>query len=1774
METVEPPINLAISDVTDKGFKITWSQSPEPDLYGYRVVVSKLDMTTAVNQTTNQTSLLVLDLSPDSDYVVSVTSVFLSAGWRSQSEAAVIHASTEMSSSTHLRFVEVTESTLEFTWVPPNATVTGYRVMYGQGEATEQLIPSPDPGNRSALIEGLLPGVMYKVEIITIGFYRESAPLVGYNTTGTLPTSAAPPNRTSLMTLFFSLLASTTPAETTETTPILGLLNPEDQSDEDQYPDYVFYLDPIKTTTSKVNREEIKPTSTTSPEGSRTTPADQAPRNIHSPDSIYGDVISSNPQDVIQMLAGNNEDDDGGVDESEKPTSSAEEKSQVCRKALERLGSETGRAQTVDHLQVISELTSLVISSCPSIRQENASKNTALDVLKSITSKLGISDPLTVESVGRSLVESVANLLNAPKEAAEEDDGNLQSYPVEDDHISPEERAQKAKEREEEQRTERQVVVEKSRQVLDGLFNALTDPMRPGDAPVTISRAGITMRAQKIFGSKSGGQVVHTEDGGFQFPSQTALFREHPPHNVTVMFTQYQQNPFPRGRGYYQARSSVIELTLHRKNYKPLVFSNLTDDFKITIPGKSGNKPTTKTITFPASGNETSSYHLLNLNSTAEGFLVTITPLNTSVVYGVSGRYGGRPDDQNYNVSTETYVLPEECSLMETLSGDEVDRTQATMFIKGKANPVDYHVKVQVLGPATDCDIGDKPDEKNIHTNDSYAYEIQWARLSCVFWSETQGAWKPDGCTIDDKSTITSTICHCNHLTAFGSDFATPPDTVDFGALTFSASDLRDNGAVFTTIYVVFCLFLLTLVITKVIDLKRKKKKNPSIKLDDLQSGFRYRLHLWTGTAKHAGTESTVTFNICGDVATSGVRVVSITEKVFTPGSQVTLTFSTAEQLGNVELLQLMHDNSGEGGRASWHVDRAAVQDLTTNKMSYFFCGEWLAADRGDGQIAKTFPVATEQDLRSFGFLFPASLRSNMEEEHLFLSVAVMPEGSTFTRSERLGCCLSSLTLSMVSSAMWSNDAEETQIVQAVSLGPFTFTLNTVYRGFMTGIICLPAIIVIVLLFQFSRPSNKGDRRVRDVETGDPAEAPAQQKPAKGLPHWCKYVAWVMVVLSAVGSAVFTVLYSLEWGKDKSEKWLSAYFISFLADMILLQPAKVVLLAIIFSSVLQNHTAKKIFEDEGDTVSIGDSTVTSQKREGFDGGRFRVKKKMERLSQMSLANVKEARRKRDRDRKIGDVLWVIVRFSVFLLLIITITNAHQNTTPAFHQTQSAANSFVYHTDAVTDPLTLWTWLEEVALQSFYPETSYNDDKPRWREQGFTADMQSVLVSPPSLIQARVKQGLCTVPAEMRNFSDKCSVAYDENTKETGAFERGWKRVTNMSEVASEAPGWSHRFSGYAIKPVFGVKSHYWGDGFSLDLGKSADEMRSILAELNADGWIDGQTRAVILEVLLYNGNLDQFTSLTVVFEFSETAGVFSRHHVHTFRLRQQPGTIGYIYVVLKIIYVIILLYSLWKEVKTAREAGLAYLKEPWNVVEIVNFVLAFTVIALYGSMALVAVQRGEDQLQYIKSLVDINLMYGWFLSFLVFLNIMKMLRLLRFDPFLAKLMSVFRGMAVEFSAFILYFFLFFSGFAMSGFLMFGTTVTAYRAISLSYSTLFQMSLGLFDYRELFDENPFLGPIFFLTFMCLVYLVLMNIAVAIINSALPDVRNHDMPEEDRYFLQGLWERFTSLFGLHQAQLTGWRIRNFLQNQILSHRSGMSPRAEVRKFALLKETFQTL
>ena len=59
------------------------------------------------------------------------------------------------------------------------------------------------------------------------------------------------------------------------------------------------------------------------------------------------------------------------------------------------------------------------------------------------------------------------------------------------------------------------------------------------------------------------------------------------------------------------------------------------------------------------------------------------------------------------------------------------------------------------------------------------------------------------------------------------------------------------------------------------------------------------------------------------------------------------------------------------------------------------------------------------------------------------------------------------------------------------------------------------------------------------------------------LPYWCVYLAWLLVALSIVVSAFFTILYSFEWGREKSTSWLTAFLLSFAESVILIQPAKV-----------------------------------------------------------------------------------------------------------------------------------------------------------------------------------------------------------------------------------------------------------------------------------------------------------------------------------------------------------------------------------------------------------------------------------------------------------------------------------------------------------------------------------------------------------------------------------------------------------------------------------------
>ena len=98
----------------------------------------------------------------------------------------------------------------------------------------------------------------------------------------------------------------------------------------------------------------------------------------------------------------------------------------------------------------------------------------------------------------------------------------------------------------------------------------------------------------------------------------------------------------------------------------------------------------------------------------------------------------------------------------------------------------------------------------------------------------------------------------------------------------------------------------------------------------------------------------------------------------------------------------------------------------------------------------------------------------------------------------------------------------------------------------------------------FSFDSSASD----EIENID-ADTPIPQKTSIfqrriALPHWCVYIAWLLVFLTSSLSATLTFLYSMEWGKEKSVAWLTSMLLAVLESVSIIQPAKVDYVTVVF----------------------------------------------------------------------------------------------------------------------------------------------------------------------------------------------------------------------------------------------------------------------------------------------------------------------------------------------------------------------------------------------------------------------------------------------------------------------------------------------------------------------------------------------------------------------------------------------------------------------------------
>ena len=330
-----------------------------------------------------------------------------------------------------------------------------------------------------------------------------------------------------------------------------------------------------------------------------------------------------------------------------------------------------------------------------------------------------------------------------------------------------------------------------------------------------------------------------------------------------------------------------------------------------------------------------------------------------------------------------------------------------------------------------------------------------------------------------------------------------------------------------------------------------------------VNSTHRYDLTLSTGVWRNAGSTASVFIKIYGTEGTLGA--VNLTEssppgrKMFCRGSIDRFVFHLDNSLGNLIKIEIWHDNSGKN--PSWFLDQVRIVDESTGEKWDFFHHSWLALHKADGST-KASLMSNDPSHHGPGFknMFYSVSSVDLADYHLWASVATRPPHNPFTRAQRASCCLSLLYLAMACNAMFYQVTGVSD--EVIEIGPLKMSLRQLIVGIESSLIVAPASVLMTLLFRQRKAKTGGDNE-EDASNASLAKRKCL------LPHTFLYLGWLLCIAAIMSSAIVTVFYSLQWGKEIADQWLASVVISCIKDVFIWQPCKVLfftlLLIIIFS---------------------------------------------------------------------------------------------------------------------------------------------------------------------------------------------------------------------------------------------------------------------------------------------------------------------------------------------------------------------------------------------------------------------------------------------------------------------------------------------------------------------------------------------------------------------------------------------------------------------------------
>ena len=322
-----------------------------------------------------------------------------------------------------------------------------------------------------------------------------------------------------------------------------------------------------------------------------------------------------------------------------------------------------------------------------------------------------------------------------------------------------------------------------------------------------------------------------------------------------------------------------------------------------------------------------------------------------------------------------------------------------------------------------------------------------------------------------------------------------------------------------------------------------------------------------------------------------------------------------------------------------------------------------------------------------------------------------------------------------------------------------------------------------------------------------------------------------------------------------------------------------------------------------------------------------------------------------------------------------------------------------------------------------------------------------------------------------------------------------------------------------------------------NLGYTNNTARPIISNLRKFGWIDRQTRAILLQFSIYNANTGYLSIATYYFEILPTGYGNPFSTIDTLLLTSTQTGFYQFYLICQLLFIIMVFLFVLKEIYKIYRKRCAYFRDVWNWVEILQIFFSFLVVVFY----VIKSKKVLNSAIKVKENPFVSVSFGeaisWnhaenaVLSIAVFIVTVKLLRMIRFNPHISIMMSSFRVSRRLLFSYSIIFSIIFLSYAQFGLLAFGSDIQRYSTFPRMLYSEFLMCLGgKMDLAELKRANRVLGPLFGFSFNMLMAFIFLNFFVAILNDSHEDVKdNTDKQSKEFEMADFILNRLTELLG---------------------------------------------